>query len=52
MGLNGVGEQAIYTAFKLLGYARRTSHRKGFSDDPQVMGQRVAFAQEGINSRT
>jgi hypothetical protein len=48
MALNNVSEQAICTAFKLLGYVRRVSHKKGFSDDPQVMAQRVAFAQQGI----
>jgi hypothetical protein len=40
--------QSIGTAFKILGYCRRTSKKKGFSDDAGVMAERVAFAQEGI----
>jgi hypothetical protein len=44
----GVGEKAIRTALKALGYVRRTSKKKGFSDDPVVMAERLAFAREGI----
>jgi hypothetical protein len=42
------GRQAIRTAFKILGYARRTSKKKGFSEDPRVMAERLAFAQNEI----
>jgi hypothetical protein len=41
-------EQAMQTAFKLLGYSRRSMKKKGFSDDPKVMAERLAFAQWGI----
>jgi hypothetical protein len=41
------GEKAITTAFKGLEYCRRTSKKKNFSDDPEVMAKRVAFA-EGV----
>ena len=41
-------EDAIYTAFKGLGYCRRTSKKKGFSDDPVVCAERKAFAEDGI----
>jgi energy-converting hydrogenase Eha subunit C len=44
MALDTVGELAICTAFKLLGYVLRVSHKKEFSNDPQVMAQREAFA--------
>lgn len=44
----GYGEQAIHTGFKLVGYGRRVSKRKGFSNDPEVMAEREAFAREGI----
>jgi hypothetical protein len=30
-----------------VGYGRRVAKRKGFSDDPEVMAERVAFAEEG-----
>lgn len=48
LNLDGVGRQAIRTAFKKQGYVQRTSPKKGFSDDPRVMQERVAFAKEGI----
>jgi DDE superfamily endonuclease len=48
MNLNRVGEQAITTAFKLLGYARRKSVKKGFSDDPVVCRKRLEFAEEAV----
>ncbi len=41
-------EDAITTAFRDLGFCRRTSHRKGFSDDPRVIAERLAFAQDGL----
>jgi hypothetical protein len=44
----GYGERSIHTGFKLVGYGRRVSKRKGFSDDPNVMAERLAFAQQGI----
>jgi hypothetical protein len=43
-----VGERAIKTAFDLLGYCQRASKKKGFSEDPQVMQERVVFAEEGL----
>ena len=43
-----VGEEAIRTAMQELGYCRRTSKKKGFSDDPKVWALRKAFAEEGI----
>jgi hypothetical protein len=43
-----IGEKAIHTAFKLVGYGRRAAKRKGFSDDPEVIAERLAFAEEGI----
>jgi len=43
-----VGERAIKTAFDLLGYCRRVSKKKGFSDNPEVKEERVAFAEEGL----
>ena len=46
--LNGIGEKAVQTALKALGYTRRTSKKKGFSNNPTVMAERVAFAREGI----
>ena len=41
-------EDAIYTAFRELGYCRRTSKKKGFSDDPVVWAERKAFAEDAI----
>jgi hypothetical protein len=38
----------VKTAFKLVGYGRRVAKRKGFSNDPKVMAERLAFAEEGI----
>ena len=49
MNLNRVGEEAITVAFKLLGYARRKSVKKGFSDDPVVYRKRLDFAEEAIH---
>ena len=43
---SNVGEVAITTAMKQLGYKRRIAVKKGFSDDPVVMRQRVAFAEQ------
>jgi hypothetical protein len=48
LGLQDCGEQAIRTAFKLVGYGRRVAERKGFSDDLEVMQERVDFAKEGL----
>lgn len=47
--LDGVKEEAIHTVFDTLGYCRRISKRKGFSDDPLVMQERVVFAREGLS---
>jgi hypothetical protein len=44
--LQGCGAQALSTAFKLVGYGRRIAKRKGFSDDPDVIAERLAFALE------
>ncbi|PMD43874.1 hypothetical protein L207DRAFT_508660 [Hyaloscypha variabilis F] len=48
LGLQEYGFEAIRTAFKSIGYGRRVAKRKGFSDDPDVMRQRVEFAREGL----
>jgi hypothetical protein len=48
LGLQDCGEQALRTAFKLVGYSRRVAKRKGFSDDPEVMQERVDFTEEAI----
>ncbi|KIN09120.1 hypothetical protein OIDMADRAFT_48949 [Oidiodendron maius Zn] len=44
-----IGKQAIHTAMQSLGYCRRVARRKGFSDDPEVMHQRLEFARQAIN---
>lgn len=49
INLQGVGDEAIHTVFKLLGYTRRKSVRRGFSDDPAVMRQRVTSCEEAIH---
>ena len=46
--LEPFGDIAIRTAFKLVGYGRRTAKRKGFSDDPKVWQERLDFANEAI----
>ena len=46
--VNCIGEKAVQTALKALGYVRRTRKRKGFSNEPEVMAARVEFAQDGI----
>lgn len=43
-----IGDKAIHTAFKLVGYGRQIAKRKGFSDNPKVMAERLSFAEEGI----
>jgi hypothetical protein len=40
--------KAIHTAFDLIGYTRKKSHKKGFSDNPAVARKRLAFAEQGI----
>jgi hypothetical protein len=47
-GLQDRKQQAIRTAFKLVGYGRRIAPKKGFSEDPGVMRERVDFAEEAI----
>jgi hypothetical protein len=42
------GEKAIRTALDTLRYTRRTSKKKGFSEDLRVMAKRLAFTQEAI----
>ena len=44
-----VGEYAVYTAMRSLGYCRRVAKRKGFSTDPEVMRKRLDFAQQAIH---
>jgi hypothetical protein len=44
-----IGEHAIHTAMKSLGYGRRVAKRKGFSTDPVVMQKRLEFARQAIN---
>jgi hypothetical protein len=39
----------MLTTFKLVGYSRRVAKRKGFSQDPLVMQERLTFAQEAIH---
>ena len=41
-------EDAIYTAFKELGYCRRTSKKKGFSDNECVLSYIQSFLQEHV----
>jgi hypothetical protein len=48
LGLQDCGGQAVRTAFKLVGYGRRVAKKKGFSDDPEVIQERVDFAEEGL----
>ncbi len=48
LGLEGEGEKAMRTAFRQLGYVRRASKRKGFSDDSRHKQLRYEFAQEGV----
>ena len=40
-------EKAIRIAYKGLGYCRRVSRKKGFSDDPRIMEERLIFAEDG-----
>jgi hypothetical protein len=47
LGLNH-GALAMNKAFKLLGYGRRVAKRKGYSDDPEVWAERLAFAEWAI----
>jgi hypothetical protein len=47
--VSDLGEHAIYTAMKSLGYCRRVAERKGFSTDPIVMQKRLDFARQAIN---
>jgi hypothetical protein len=46
--LQGIGSDAIHTAMKSMGYVRRTTPKKGFSNDPAVKSERLEFAEEGI----
>ncbi len=48
LGLQGYKYEAIRTAFLRVGYRRRVAKRKGFSDDPAVMANRLAFAEDGL----
>jgi hypothetical protein len=42
------GDKAITIAIRSMGYKRRTALRKGFSEDPVVKAERLAFAREAI----
>jgi hypothetical protein len=42
------GEKAIRTALNEIGYCRRVAWKKGFSDDPGVIKERLKLAEEGI----
>jgi hypothetical protein len=42
------GEKAIRTAVDKVGYCRRVARKKGFSDDPRVMRERLERAKEGL----
>ena len=46
--LQDVGEKALHATFDLLGYCQRTSKMKGYSEDLEVMAERLAFAQDGV----
>ena len=48
LGLQDCREYAVRTAFKLVGYGRRVAIKKGFSEDLDVMRERVDFAEEAI----
>jgi hypothetical protein len=48
LGLQGIGAEAIRTAFEKEEYGYRVAKCKGFSDDPEVMAYRVRFAKEGL----
>ena len=41
------GKKAMDTAIYLLGFGRKTSKKKGYSQDPEVMATRLAFASQG-----
>jgi hypothetical protein len=47
-GLENAKYQAISTALRKLGYCRRTSKQKGFSDNPDVWDLRLQFAEKGL----
>lgn len=47
--MDGVGEKAMKTAFRQLGYVRRAAKRKGFSEDPRVKQLRYQFALDAVN---
>ena len=49
LGLEGIGEKALATAFDLLGYSRRAAKKKGFSDDTVIWSERLQFAREAIH---
>ena len=44
-----IGEYAIYSAMRALGYQRRVAKRKGFSTDPEVMRERLDFVRQAIH---
>jgi hypothetical protein len=42
------GERAIRTTINEIGYCRRVSRKKGFSDDPQVCQERLDLVEQGV----
>jgi hypothetical protein len=42
------GEKAIRTAINSIGYCRRVERKKGFSEDPRVMRERLELAERGV----
>jgi hypothetical protein len=41
-------EKAIYTAINEIRYCRRVTRKKGFSNDPRVIKERLERAKEGL----
>ncbi len=52
LGLQGYKYEAIRSAFLRVGYRRRVTKRKGFSDDLAVMANRLAFVEDGLTWRS
>ena len=42
-----VNEPAFHTAIRDIGYCRRVARKKGFSNNPEVIQERLALAEEG-----
>jgi hypothetical protein len=41
-------KKAIRTAINEIGYYRRVERKKGFSEDPRVIRERLKLAEEGV----